>query len=260
MPYVLDRSLTLPHDNEVIWRFMDVPRLVSLLTSHSLWFARLDQLGDDWEGAQVSDGYSERLLATHAKMLETARAFGAEDLVQQAYHTFRSSHERQRDDYAASCWYVDHHDSMLMWKVYARDQLAIRSTVDRLKRAFISNDSVYIGHVYYDPPPVGASNLLRMFSKRPAFRGENEVRALVQAPLPTSLNPSGGDRWAELAGSMGLSVGVSTHTLIESVVTSPLLPEWAHNSLVRLVECIDSSVMVRRSALTSLPPRLPSPA
>lgn len=34
-----------------IWRYMDLPKLVSLLTDRALWFARADTLGDAHEGA-----------------------------------------------------------------------------------------------------------------------------------------------------------------------------------------------------------------
>ncbi len=40
-----------PADDQVIWRYMDLPKFVTLVEGRALYFSRADLLGDSHEGA-----------------------------------------------------------------------------------------------------------------------------------------------------------------------------------------------------------------
>ena len=44
------KYLECPKSDTVIWRYMDLPKLLSIISNNSLWFSRLDKLTDEYEG------------------------------------------------------------------------------------------------------------------------------------------------------------------------------------------------------------------
>jgi hypothetical protein len=50
MPYVPHFVFEPPPENTKIWRFMSFHKFVSMVTNGSLYFSRLDKLGDPFEG------------------------------------------------------------------------------------------------------------------------------------------------------------------------------------------------------------------
>jgi hypothetical protein len=51
MPIVADPLFEQPPDDARIWRYIDISKLVSLLTTNALFFARADRFTDTWEGS-----------------------------------------------------------------------------------------------------------------------------------------------------------------------------------------------------------------
>lgn len=45
-----DPLCVIPDNGSKIWRYVDFAKFAALLDTSSLWFARLDCLGDDYEG------------------------------------------------------------------------------------------------------------------------------------------------------------------------------------------------------------------
>ena len=50
------RDLILPEDSVKIWRFMDLPKFLSIIQTKTLYFARADQFEDPFEGARGQTG------------------------------------------------------------------------------------------------------------------------------------------------------------------------------------------------------------
>jgi hypothetical protein len=93
-----------------VWRHMSVPDLLAILQTRSLRFTRLDGFEDPFEGT---------LPKVHA---DAWRVIGV-----QSMEAFNHS----RKHFAASCWYLSEHESDAMWRLYARDGVAIQSTFGR---------------------------------------------------------------------------------------------------------------------------------
>ena len=53
MPYELRQDLVLPPDETVIWRYMDLPKLLMLLEQKALYFALVKEFGDSWEAVMA---------------------------------------------------------------------------------------------------------------------------------------------------------------------------------------------------------------
>ncbi len=253
MPYRHDGDVATPVENEVIWRFMDLPRFLSLLTSSSLWFTMLKHLGDDWEGTQISGRREEELEQTIRDSSSEKTGLTAWGLYNKAL--------AERDEYVASCWFKSQTESMLMWKAYAQDQIAIKSTVGRLKRSLDTKADFFIGLMDYKPPQYDMSPLAEKFLKRAAFADEQEVRVVIRMYRHmNSQSPSWVfdketiDSLFSMFSKGGFAVPVKLTTLIQEVVTSPQLPDWTHESIVKLVAQFDAQLSVVRSSLAGPAP------
>jgi hypothetical protein len=50
MPVYIHKVFEQPQPDANLWRYMDLSKYVSMLATGSLWFARMDLLGDPYEG------------------------------------------------------------------------------------------------------------------------------------------------------------------------------------------------------------------
>jgi len=178
-------DLVLPDDNSVMWRYMDYPKLQSMLQKNSIFFSRADKQTDNLEGE-----YPENML----NELETRWGTVVSD--DGISYTFMQWHtQKEIPSRLLSCWNANPHESKKRWSAYTNttESIAIRSTIGRLKGCFTikGNDEpvVWIGRIRYGdeenrlPDSYHKWNvnyfLYPFFAKREVYRWENEVRATV---------------------------------------------------------------------------------
>ena len=147
-------EFTWPADlSATVWRYVDLPKYLSMLESNALFFCRLDKLGDPFEGsrprvnieaedpfltqAQADSDLSEEQFATLLTQVAESRTYFALAM---------------RKWCAANCWHLAKHESAAMWDIHIRAGagVVIRSTFDRLKASLEGSEtSVYLGEVTY---------------------------------------------------------------------------------------------------------------
>ncbi len=238
---------TLP-DDAPLWRYMPLGKLVSLLTSESLYFARLDKLGDPFEGAALAS----EIAARGADAPTKARVWAL-----------------YRRWMVANCWHQFNMESDAMWRGYAHDGIAIRSTAGTLRQAVLSSTDHYadadttkktplrdawIGRVIYDDHNTASLNDVtpfgRFFFKRPSFFAEREVRVL--AALPQLVTDAGVNE-SDDPGLNGVSVPVKLESLIDELVISPFAPGWLVASVAGLLKKFGLGIPCRVSDLSKNP-------
>jgi len=264
MSYQTHHAFIEPRDRSArLWRYMDLPRFLSILDKNALFFPSVATLAelDPFEG--------EPALAK----VRDARALGADELrrLSLQYQVFK------RLNFFSS-WHMNDNESDAMWKIYMKgsEGIAIQSTVKRLIESFQNaQDTVYLGEVQYanhaklvatTGTPLGLSDY--MFKRR-AFAHEREVRAgtyrsdvrieffdeagLLKVPPPgvvaadVLLTPE----------RKGVYVDVDLPTLVERIVISPLSPNWFSDLVISTCRRFGytfetvSSEMTRPSALSS---------
>src|SRR5689334_11944226 len=93
-----------PDPSVKIWRYMDFTKYVSLLESSSLWFSRIDQLGDPFEASWT---------AASDKAFDTMFVPGPG--TPQAVENYRAhiakGRKMFRDNTFVSCWHWGNHES-----------------------------------------------------------------------------------------------------------------------------------------------------
>jgi len=107
-----------------LWRYMDLSKLIALLHSGCLFFARADRLGDPWEGA------ASPVSVTFRKVLVTETGLD--------YQRLADIYKSTRRHTYISCWHENPNESAAMWKLYLKSDegIAIQTTFERLRECF----------------------------------------------------------------------------------------------------------------------------
>jgi hypothetical protein len=216
-----------------IWRFMDFPKFVSMLQKQSLWFTRLDQFLDPYEGM---------LTKPTAEFFEETKWRGGVH-----YEKFRKHH-------CVNCWHMNDYESAAMWELYSKtDGVAIRSSLSRLQQSFpetvpvrqwgIRGDSVM--YLDYDTQRTASKtseglmmHLPGYLSKRLSFEHEREYRLAIGLE-------------EHERESVGVLVPVLLEKLIERVVVSPTAPPWMVELVRQEVKLYELDLPVAQSDLYS---------
>jgi len=236
-----------PHDDETVWRYMDLFRYLSLLQSSSLHFARADQMRDNWEGSYgqlnivrrpeiYGDSYEERT------ELENER---------REWHLLSAY---------LNCWHLSDIESAAMWDIYQREGrgVAVRSTWGRLKSSLTTEGWVRggkVSYVDYQSVFIDENNAFTPFMhKRESFRHEQEVRLLhLRGYNNEHFRSTGRGEARDEPGPPVLALDVDISVLIESVYVAPDAPEWVHGVVSDVTAQYGHTYPVRQSDLARDP-------
>ncbi|MDP2308692.1 MAG: hypothetical protein Q8P18_21910 [Pseudomonadota bacterium] len=272
MPYELHGRLTTPDDEVVVWHYLGLPQLTSLLNKRSLFFCRLDALEDKFEGmlprsmvnlrrefhAKHTGPVVEKYDALINEATDPAQAamFNAErTVVADSRDIVLSSIPERRACTAVSCWHMNDEEAMGMWRTYGSPEfgIAIKSSVARLKEALRAvGEPVYVAkveyHNYESAPARGAlmNRFVPVFWKQAAFRSEAELRCAV---FDRDMSPTG----ISWFNPKGVSVPVDIDGLIERIVVSPAAAPWYIETVAALVQRFGFTGPVQPSELAADP-------
>ena len=118
-----------------IWRYMDFTKFVSILETESLYFPRIDKLGDPYEYAVPQESLKRW---RQARPDEVSLPFPIHKHFERCLYV--------------SCWHCNEYESAAMWRLYLKSDegIAIQSTATRFAESFCGyEDPVYIGEVSY---------------------------------------------------------------------------------------------------------------
>ncbi|CAN5606858.1 hypothetical protein BH10BAC2_BH10BAC2_05220 [soil metagenome] len=235
--YAKSNRFELPSDENLkIWKYMDLSKLVSILSRRQLYFTRPDQFEDSWEGSYPKANMEE---------------FASDQEVPLSTH--REINKYMRAAIGVNCWHMNENESAAMWKLYLKSDegIAIQSTLGRLKESLVGLEIVYMGLVEYENYdearfPRG-DRYIPFFRKRKSFAHEQELRAvfrLTSPSRPLTVN--------EAANHFpkGMYHDVDTAVLIENIYTSPTMQSWCFESIKAVVKALDDKWEIKKSKLT----------
>ena len=225
-------EIEMPPDNSMIWRYLDIERLLTMLNDKALFLCRLDNFRDPWEGSwpqSVIDG-----IRTHWPA-DSQRFFTNTSINVRRFHF-------------VNCWYESPTESAELWDLYAANSgVAIQSTIGLLKSSITDEKDYFVGRVRYvnfeiEPSP-SLNLLVPPFLKRKSFEHEREVRVLHWG-LP---HDEKGIQWEQVASHHKLSI--DPNILIERLHVSPSSPEWLFPAIREFCVRFQISAPVVRSSL-----------
>ena len=101
--FELHPDIFTPSDDTVIWRYLSLEKLLSIVSTRSLHFSRLDRFQDPWEGVWP-------------KSLLKALGHG---LKQNKLDMIRNVPDNLRKMFFVNCWHDSPHESAALWNQYA---------------------------------------------------------------------------------------------------------------------------------------------
>lgn len=143
--YERHEDIVTPPDEAIVWRYMNLEKLLALLATNSLFLCRLDRLRDPWEGVWPNS------VANDLK-----RSLKPEQII-----AFQRASEGLNTSMFVSCWHEAAHESAALWSQYAAGAgLAVKSSIARVRRAISGGPNYHIGRInYLDSYSVQSENL-----------------------------------------------------------------------------------------------------
>ena len=222
MPYEAHSELITPPDETIIWRYLNIAKLLDLFERRVLWFARVDTFEDPLEGthtdAEIEYLRSRPNLPAPFPSME---------------EQYVSMTKMFRQTMFVNCWRSAPSESMAMWDIYGKggEVVAIKSTIGRLKESLATHPlNVFIGNVkYVDWGQLSwhMNALAMVMRKGSSYEHEREVRAVVwgigpQGGEPPIVSSSFTDEGRYVFhGPLGLEIAIEPERLIAEIMIGP---------------------------------------
>jgi len=231
---------------------MDFTKFVSMLENKGLYFPRIDQLGDPFEGS-FSRANEPLLRQQYSEAVEHDKKTFLRDLIE-VQPQIRRHVKNYRKWVFVNCWHISDRESAAMWKLYTKsnEAVSIQSTYEKL-RASLPTDSVYVGtvrYIDYENEFLPPTNIFQPFMhKRKSFEHERELRALFTVPstdIPAA-------QQGEEPPYKGAWKKIHLPDLVEGVFIAPSAPTWLADLTSRILDRYDLRISVMQSSLDAPP-------
>lgn len=250
--YVDSEKFPKPDDHNVkVWRYMDFPKFISLISTKHLFFSSIKtlRLQDNFEGI------FSRIARDQNPFLDDGndiRKWLNDLLIPRI---------------CINCWHINEYESVAMWDLYSRysQGIAIQSTFNQLSSSFDTTErTINIGMVkYIDYSNESNLSLDQPMSvilhKRKSYEFERELRAVVipDELLPKTLNgktiPVDGAVMSDFIRTGGVYVPVNINRLISKIYLYPKTPKWVHDTIISALEKYEIEKNVVQSDLDEDP-------
>lgn len=256
-------------ETDVIWRYMDLSKFLSILEDRKLYLTRLDKFDDKYEGGYPIEDFlinSHKLLGYPGENLFTTSRKDFIDALTVAY----------KYGFYANCWHMNNCDSFGMWKAYltSPEGIAIKTTVGNLKKSVLKDnkDWVTYGKVeYIDYENESIISVAKkkkelginippfpVFFKRKNFEYENEFR--VMSMYEASLNNTDDLSLVnknlmklKLSAKDSIQISIDLNEMVQEIYVSPFAGAWYYNLICKLAERYDLKKTILRSAINAMP-------
>jgi hypothetical protein len=243
MPFEKHPSFLQPNPDQILWRYIDLARFVSLMQKSALFFPTLGKLAtiDPWEGmpsklnfadnrriaVQVNDGINSRI-----EEMTFEQLYGSKEAARNAQ---KLPIDHAKKQLYVNCWHMNDSESDSQWKTYGNNyaSLAIVSDYKSIISSITDTKIIFGGTVQYYNPKVDVTNvdnfLLHTIYKRHAFSHEREFRLIYWNLIGEGKGrPIGVD-------DPGQYIKVELNKLIKGIVVSPLAPNWFVETVTELI-------------------------
>lgn len=205
----------------VVRRYMDLSKFTSFLNS-GIWFSRLDNFEDDYEG-QISDETVRRRFDKweYLEFEDDPPPYNIQDMDY-------AKDQIVRKQSFVSCWRYGGMESKIIWDAYleGRNGVAVETTLENLRDQMEAADREFLfGKVNYKDykggtEPFARDYVDRVFYKRFAFADEQELRILTRREIDgyDVVLDEGKDFHLDIDATTGFNVSIDANNLINKVI------------------------------------------
>lgn len=246
-------------DDTMLWRYMSLERLKSVLDDHSIFFTKVTTYDDDpFEGSynKISEDHYIKwmLIDFNGATIETVN----KEIRKQAQKKLAESlslSEKFKKLAIVSCWHINEYESVAMWKLYSNyeDGIVIQTTYGQLKKSLENyNRPIYGGKIRYidiKKHRITFGNVLAPFAaKRISFAYENELRliTLVEHAKYFEYN------WSVEKYNNGKLIPCDIKLLIINIFVSPKSSEKFKLEVQALIDKKGLKVSVQKSDISNI--------
>lgn len=249
------RFYKIPENDSVLWRFMDFTKFVSLISTRTLFFTRVDHFEDPFEGAKGLKKNKKKWDKHYLEFFKSAYRnppsgtdFNKTDEEikiesKRLLSDLNSIGARQQKTTFINCWHENPIESEAMWKLYVsnlNEGIAIKTTYSKLYRALNKNPSISIGRVNYIDFNNKFTGINDSFwFKRKSFEHEKEVRAII---IDHKENNEFGKR-----------IPVNLKILIDRIYVSPISLDWFRELVGDVIKKYELKKQIMTSEMLATP-------
>lgn len=229
--------------NQKIWRYMDFTKFISLLLRKSLFFCRVDKLGDQNEMSLP--------LANRKKNIEFFNR--NKEIIEKSFkgkltlELWNNILDFTRRSIIINSWNCSDYESAAMWSTYLRTNqgIAIQSSFNRLCESFNkTNYSIHIGLINYKDYKHDLIQENTIFGyvshKLKSYEHEKELRAIITNQVDEKLYP---------LHETGKYIPINLEVLIESIYIAPNAPRWFNELVVDIMKKFNLDIPIKTSEL-----------
>jgi hypothetical protein len=181
-------TITPQEENQHIWRYMDFAKYLSLLDKQALFFSKVSNLNDPYEGTLFY--LLKEINPTNAKLIENCmpQFLQVKNLAKKICPGLFKG-----QGFCVNCWHLNEEESVALWRTYmsGNEGLAIKTPLRNFKKQIESSTlKIYLEKINYgfnrdsfsidhDKKTVSIAPIDTVITKKRPFEFEKEIRAIV---------------------------------------------------------------------------------
>lgn len=255
MPIIRDSALIyFPKDTDQISKYLDLTKFISLLSTRSLFFCRLDKLEDKFEGTTAKRNFELRVewFRQTNRFLESP--LNEEEILKEVEEMYQYD-QKVKEFNCVCCWNKEKIESAALWKIYSDfgKGIMIKSSVSKLINSLAKTpEAIYLSEIKYidyhkDIMPDGNS-FFPIIHKQTPYSFENEIRLIHSVDFPQI---GKNYPWEKEFIEEGKLVSVDVPLLIDQIVVAPFAPKWFVSLVKELLTKFGYEIEVKKSSLSS---------
>ncbi|MFT6922140.1 MAG: hypothetical protein ACJA1C_001142 [Crocinitomicaceae bacterium] len=241
-------KLKHPRGNKKIWRYMDLPKFLDLVTSGELFFANCSAMSDQFEGMLPGDNLKQ------IKKDYIEKHNGSELESQDVVREVEALFEEVKYNSLVNCWSMNTIESFALWKIYlgnAGSGVGIRTNVSALKKSLKkSNVDIEMGEVSYRNYLEDINKNYIITRKSPFYSYEQELRLFIDQT--TKYDPNRKEKKRAVPKTPnGMKVPIDINELIQEIYISPFMGDWFEEMLRKTLKEINPGLVdkIKRSGI-----------
>jgi hypothetical protein len=252
-----------PNENDIIWRYMNLEKFISLLERKSLFFCRADRFSDPFEGSIPRKEAENRIV----DRIKSARFSGKPLNVNRAKENIKAlaeMHQKFKRDTVINCWQINKYESDGMWQLYLKSNegVSIKSSVKRIINALEkTQEKICISKVRYidydqdiwfnrnEYPNTHYNYYAPLIHKRIEFEDESELRLLYHIEHIEHDSQF----WIHQEFEKGMMISVELDILIDKVIIPPSADIYIEKRIKDLLDYYKLDKPIIKSKLSSEP-------